>query len=86
MTETQTRMHRNKNKATYRWLFIVFVFCLVVYFWLFVGQALNQSTLAIIFCFLFLIAGSAILGWRMHKEPDFEADVSASEQPEAEPG
>lgn len=86
MTETQTRMCRNKNKAAYRWLFIIFVSCLVVYFWLFVGQALNQSTASVIFCFLFLIAGSTILGWRMHQEPDFEADVSASGQPEDEPG
>lgn len=82
MSGTNTRLRRNKNKTAYRWSFYLFVVCLVIYFWLFVGQALNQSTPSIIFCFLFLIGGTFIFGWCMMKEVDFEKDPSEIETEE----
>jgi len=74
MHNTSIRPRKNKSKSVYRNLFSMFVVGLFVYFWLFVRQDLNQGALEIIFCFLFLIGCSTILGWRMQKEQDFEPD------------
>ena len=81
-----TRLRRNKNKAAYRLLFFVFVLCLIVYFWLFVAKAIDQNAITITFCYLFLVGGSVVLGWRMQQEPDFEIDLTEPESDKKIPG
>ena len=77
---SESRLRRNKNKGAYRMLFLLFVVCLVVYFWLFVAESLNQNTGKIVFCFIFLVGGSVILAWQMKQEPDLETDQVESEK------
>jgi len=83
MHNISVRPKKNKSKTVYRNLFYLFVGGLFVYFWKFVNQTLDQSVYAIIFCFLFLMGISAVLGWRMYKEPDFKPD-SNPKKPDAE--
>ena len=77
---SEPRLRRNKNKGAYRLLFFLFVICLVVYFWLFVAQSLDQDGVTKSFCFIFLIGGSVVLTNRMQQEPDFEIDPIGSEK------
>ena len=78
-----SRQKRNKDKGVYRILFAIAVTCLLLFFWLDIAQSVTLSTVKTFFAYIFLMALSIILGWRLWKEQEPPSETAPPPAPDA---